>query len=373
MSHLATVYGKDLGVRVGKPILQSHYYPLPSNKYITIHTSDKVPAKNYSYWNDVVTILKPELDRRGYSIIQIGTKEDPQIDGVNCFLNSLTFQQTFFVIENSLLHVGIDSCPVHIASAYNIPTVSVYAHTYASTCSPLWNRKQIIIESDRGGNRPSFSLVENPKTIDLIKPEEISEACFKLLNFKKFKSQKTIYIGSKYLSKTIDVILGDKFLEGRILDAKVRIRMDLFYCEKRLVEQLSKIEKAEILTKSPISTNILTFFKNKIAKVVYTCERFNEDFLSFLRNSNIAFELNCTNNETISEERNKFFNYDICLEEGNDIPKEIREKITENYSNMRISTGKIYLINGEKVISPYNFKKDDFWIDAKYFRFYTTT
>lgn len=372
--HLGNCYGRALGVRMGKPVLQSHFYPLPFDKYITIHTSNKVPAKNYSYWCDVVSILKPELEKKGFKIIQVGTEADQKIEGVDTFLNDTSFQQTFYILENSKLHVGIDSCPVHIASAYNIPTVSIYSHTYASTCSPLWNKNKIIIESDRGGNRPSFSLVEDPKTIDFIKPEEIAEACFKLLKIKDFASQKTIYVGPDYLSKTIDVILGEHILFHKVSDAKIRVRADLYLCEKCLAVMLEHgMNSVSILTNKPISKKILERFKEKIEKIVYSSDDFNELFLSFLKNSKIPFELVCTNDEKLSEQRNKFFNFEIQSQEKICVPNDKREFILANTDKILVNTGKIYFVNGEKVTSLVGFEKDDFWIDSRYFRFYIPT
>ena len=58
MANLAELYCKDIGVKIGQAFLDPHYIPLPFDKYITIHTSNKVPAKNYSYWETVVKILK---------------------------------------------------------------------------------------------------------------------------------------------------------------------------------------------------------------------------------------------------------------------------------------------------------------------------
>ena len=41
MSHLAEEYAKSCGVKIGKPILKPHYYPVVHEKYITIHNDKK--------------------------------------------------------------------------------------------------------------------------------------------------------------------------------------------------------------------------------------------------------------------------------------------------------------------------------------------
>ena len=169
MSHLAEEYAKSCGVKIGKPTLKPHYFPILHDRYITIHNDKKVQAKHYDLWPDVVQILKPYLN--DIKIIQVGSFEEETIEWIDQHSPTKTLKQSAYIIERALAHVGIDSVPVHIASALDIPVVGIYSHTYANTCNPLWNNKSkvITIESDRGGKKPSFSLEEHPKTINFIK------------------------------------------------------------------------------------------------------------------------------------------------------------------------------------------------------------
>ena len=198
MSHLAEEYAKCCGVKIGKPVLKPHYFPVLYDRYITIHNDKKVQAKEYDMWPDVIEILRPYID--DIKIIQIGSVGEETIEGVDDHIPTTSLKQSSYIINNSLGHVGIDSVPVHIASALDKPVVGIYAHTYASTCCPLWNEKSkaITIESDRAGNKPSFSLQESPKTINLIKPEEIAQAVLDVLDIHKTIKHKTLFIGSSY-------------------------------------------------------------------------------------------------------------------------------------------------------------------------------
>ena len=72
MSHLAEEYAKSCGVKIGKPTLKPHYFPILHDRYITIHNDKKVQAKHYDLWPDVVQILKPYLN-------------DIKIDGGTCW------------------------------------------------------------------------------------------------------------------------------------------------------------------------------------------------------------------------------------------------------------------------------------------------
>ena len=70
MSHLAEEYAKSCGVKIGKPVLKPHYFPILHDKYITIHNDKKVQAKEYDMWPDVIELLKKALG--DIKIIQIG-------------------------------------------------------------------------------------------------------------------------------------------------------------------------------------------------------------------------------------------------------------------------------------------------------------
>lgn len=375
MSHLIEVYAKDLGVQIKhKPFIKEHFYPLPKNGYVTIHTSDKVPAKNYSYWDEVVKILKPELEKRDIKLVQVGTNEDPRIDGVDFFFNFTTFKQSFFLLKNSLCHVGIDSSPVHICSAYNVPTVSVY-HTYAENCGPLWNKEKAkVIETHRNGKKPSFSLREDPKTIDLIKPEEIAENCFAALGFEEYKSRKTLLIGKKFLHKTVDIIPEkNPQINLDISNCNIRVRMDLTFNEQVLLFTLQKSPKAiQIVTNRAINPEILSFFKGKIEKIIYTTGVFDEKFMEFLKNSGILFELNCNSKKDLNDQRFKYFHFDIVYFDEKKKAKKLKKKNIENFrgqntKELRIDCGKFYVL-GDKTLSflTNDYEKWKFWVDIPY-------
>jgi len=378
MSHLIKTYAKSLEVRVeNKPYLVPHFFPIENGDFVTIHNSDKVPAKSYSYWPTVVKILKPELEKRNIKLYQVGAKGDQRIDGVDHFFDNITFKQSSYLLSKTLCHVGIDSVPGHIASVFDKPTVTLIAHTYAETCKPIWNGdKALILESHRNGKKPSFSLNEDPKTVDLIKPEEIAQAVFDQLNFSQTKSQETLFIGSKFLYKTIDIIpvkespiIGEK-------NAEVRIRMDVAFNENELIKILQKNEISHtIVTNQPINESLINGLKPKINKIIYNSAEFDAKFLKFLRHSALTFELNCDDATQLSAQRKKFFHFDIVyenkLEEAVKVQAELKEKI---HDDVRIDAAKIYVLGDQHLISLGKSVEDvNFWVDFEYFRAYVET
>lgn len=371
MAHLNSCYARSLGVKIGYPVLQPHFFPFLEDKYVTIHTSDKVPSKNYSYWPDVIKILKGEFEKRGIKIIQIGASDDPHIDGVDQFLNNLSFKQSSYIINNALAHVGIDSSPVHIASALDKPTISLISHAYKEICEPIWNKdKAIILESHRNGNKPSFSNFESPKTVDLIQPEEIAESVFKTLKFGISNSQKTLFIGRKYLSKIIDIIPSETPKEINVNDATVRIRMDLCHNVSILRQILQYTSgQVEIITREPLKKEFIDVFKSKISKITYDSSEFDGVFLNTLRESGLAFELNCLDESKLAEQRLKFFHFEIHLCQKEKEARELLEKHKDLPQELKNYSGRFYLI-GERLTSTLSQDHKDlqFWIDAKYFR-----
>ena len=60
--HLLEQYALSCGLKIGKPFLYDHFYPLPnSNKYITIQKEAKFPSRTYKYWQSVIDLLYPIL------------------------------------------------------------------------------------------------------------------------------------------------------------------------------------------------------------------------------------------------------------------------------------------------------------------------
>ena len=121
MSHLAEEYAKSCGVKIGQPILKPHYFPVLHDKYITIHNDKKIQAKEYNMWPDVVQLLKVHLG--DIKIIQIGAYGEETIQGVDDHIPTSSLKQSSYIIKKSLGHVGIDSVPVHIASALDKPVI----------------------------------------------------------------------------------------------------------------------------------------------------------------------------------------------------------------------------------------------------------
>ena len=368
MSHLVEVYAKDLGVKIGEPYLKPHFFPILYDNYITIHNDNKVQSKEYDYWEEVIVLVKKQAPEINF--IQIGSGKEPTIKNATKFVPTLNIKQSAYIIKNALMHVGIDSLPVHIASSFNKPIVAIYAHTYSSTCGPVWGHKKNhkLIESHRNKEKPSYSLKENPKKINLIKPEEIANAILKKLGKNKC-SHKTLYVGDKFKEKLIHIIPDNKY---QVSSKNVVLRFDLLHNEENCIH-LFRNNNISIVTNKPLGDEILN--QKNINCVNYFSDRFDEDFIKKVKNKGLSLRLFCTSKENLNEERYKFFDYQIALIEDAEKIELNKKQIKLPKKNFKIRSYSIYMKNGEAYHSLFeaNGKEnlDDIFIDLEKLMVYT--
>lgn len=381
MGHLIEEYAKNLGVKIGKPILQNHYYPILAEKYITIHCDNKIDSKNYEYFPQVLTLLKPILRHNGYKIFQIGGPEDPKLKDVDGHLLNLTFQQSSNVIKNSQLHIGIDSLPVHIASMYDIPIVAIYSHIYPANAYPYWSSKEkvIILESDKNGFKPSFSYQESPKTIRSIKPEQVAQSALNLLGLNFEINFDTLYIGSHYHIPVVEVIPNFK---ANIEDQKnntIYIRSDLHLDIDNLAFWCANY-KVKIIAKEVLPLDLLKHFSKNIDTIFFKISdtSISNEYFESLKRLKIKFNICTLDKENLSEFRNNYFDFNVEFDNEKERILNFK-KINSNFltSKIIISNGKAYAsemhavedkpLDKEVSIS---YDDDRFWKDAEHFYFY---
>jgi hypothetical protein len=371
MSHLVEEYAKSCGVKIGIPKINPHFFPVVEDRYITIHNDKKVESKEYSYWPQVIELIKPILSKKNIKIIQIGSSGEATINGVDKHIVTNTLKQCSFIIKNSLAHVGIDSVPVHIASAFDKPIVSIYSHTYAATCKPYWNKKSktICIESHRGGNKPSFSIKENIQTINFIYPEKIANSLLEVLDINEKINFETILIGERFNQKFLDVIPSKKTL---IFNETINVRMDHCHNED-VLEDLLLRNNVEITTNKIINDRILN--SKKIRCINYIADEFDVDFVKKIKKLGINHILLCSKEENLSDERKKLFDFQI----NSFNQKEIIESNKLKLKNVDLNKVKFYsnkkIICGDQVYDSlfefYNKRNDsDFFIDLDWFYVY---
>jgi len=351
MSHLVEEYAKSLGCRIGAPHLSDHFYPVVHEKYITFHTnSKKVPCKHYDHWDIVFILIKDALSAKGIKIIQVGGSDDPAYPQCDMHTLGSSFKQSFYIFRDTLLHLGIDSVPMHIASAYGKKIVALFSNSYPSNASPLWSESNDIriLSPDFSKTKPSFALTESPKRVNEIKPELVASSVLELLNIgHDLNSYETLNIGTHYPNRILEVVPdflpSSHFNPGTV----VNLRCDYGLLPESLPAWMST--KCNLMIDSKIDPPLLQSFRGNIAGMTIFLEEdnFDPDYFKILNKLNIKFNIICRNSDELHESRLRFFDWTV-EEYKAPAKKEIdfKDKICDNtfyHSNKTLlSKGKEY-------------------------------
>lgn len=293
--HILEQYSLACGLKINKPYILDKYFPLPFDKYIAFHAPSKFQSRKYDHWKHVLNLIKPYLDKNNINIVQIGDK-DEQLFRDSCFItNGMTdFNQLAYIIKNSILLLGIDSFPVHLAAYYDIPLVGLYCNMYKEHSMPYWGQKQKqkLIESHRNGDKPSYSAFEAEKTINLINPEEIAKNVLDLLNIENSINVKSLYFGALSSESVIEMIPSHPIDISNLNISHINVRMDRLFNLNTLETQL-EISKCCILTNKKIDLNFIKKHKYNVVKIIFFINKkeFNQKYIEDFRNLNIDYEL----------------------------------------------------------------------------------
>jgi ADP-heptose:LPS heptosyltransferase len=314
MSHIAEVYAKDLGVKIGSPVITEHFYPgLPDN-YITIQASNKMPAANYLYWEIVVSLIKPYLG--DLKILQVGGPEDKPIRGIDYSTLGCSYKQMNYVIKKSKAHVGCDSLPGHIASTYDIPSVILHFNLYKENSKPIWHKNNSCtsLEPDFSKVKPSFGT--NCQRINEIKPEKIAQAILDQLDIEQKIKFKTIKAGSRFAQETFDIVPNffgySKELEGKPVNIRGDLHFDLAHISNWCRMCIVNLYISEIF-----DTEVLQYMPN-LKQVVYKYNEHEEtdisEFFKILKNKKINVFIQAQDKAQISDIRLKYFDFMVVEE-----------------------------------------------------------
>jgi hypothetical protein len=232
--HLIEKYSLNCGInpsKLDRAEIFSSYYPIPYNKYIVFHASSGMPAKNYSYYQDVIDFIYESAIKKGYGFVQIGGADDKNLNRCLNLNGKTNIFQTSFILKNASLLVANDSFSTHICSSYKTPSVSLYSVIQPEVAGPYWNNgNQLTIMAPLNGNKPSYSREDPEKIVDNIKPEEIIENIKKLLPDIFTENSfipSTLFIGKGYKSQSVDIV-PDHNLKPNIPDNfPINLRFDL--------------------------------------------------------------------------------------------------------------------------------------------------
>lgn len=279
--HLVETYSLSTGSKIKKPFIHKKFFPLPFEKYITIQNSSGMQGKCYDYFQEVINFVNEDLEKAGYKIIQIGTKEDRALNNVFHLHGQTNINQTAFILENSKLHIGNDSFAIHMCSAFDVPLIGLYSVSSPEIAGPFWKNKNQICLTPKNW-KPSFNPNESPKRINEIKIESIIESIKLLLNINFSQNIETLFIGQRYGQILLESIPSIILQNNIFPEVPLNIRFDYIEQieEKDYICTLNNlnIRKCTIITDKALEIEKLVQLKDKIINVFYDITFNNIDF-----------------------------------------------------------------------------------------------
>jgi len=291
--HLVESFALNTGLEIDKPYTYEKFIPLPfTEDYITLQPYGKFESRKYDYWDEVTDILLPTLKKENIKIIQLGLPNEKDIYGCFDMKGRTDFNQTAYLIKNSVLHLGIDSFGIHFASGYGKKLVGLYCNMLPSQSGPYWSNKDdtIILQPQRSeGEKPSYSPVESVKSINKIKPEDIAKSVCELLGIDFDFPYRTVRVGNEYHSRKIELIPATYIENNEELGVdSIIVRMDNYFNEAALQKQMQKC-KVSIVTDKPINLNIIKQFKHRINEFVFFIDEDTDpNYLKLLKKTGVT-------------------------------------------------------------------------------------
>ncbi len=385
--HLIEQYSLSTGVKINEPFIETNYYPLPFKKYIVVENgSPEIKSRIYGMWADIILEIKPYLDKLKIHIVQIGSAKSEQIPGTFDLRGRTTIKQDAFLLKNSLLHCSTNDFLLDVASSFNVPVVAMYGNTFSEVAKPYWGdkSKHIILDSHRNGNKPSFLAEENPRTINLIYPEKISQGILTLLGIEQKKHIETKFIGDLYsvhiLECVPDFVPPDSFSPEIVIN----LRMDYHFDLQKMVDWGSK-RKINIFTNKAIDLNYLNAIKDNVVSVNQeVCSELNTKYLGILANLKINCELFTKNKRALGNLRMKYFDHKLSLREDKSFDDIKDKKNLDLSKKLYYKSNKLLISNEKKYLNKFDYlngrdytgedhtvvNDPNFWEDQDYIRIY---
>ncbi len=383
--HILNRYALSCGVKIDKPFVFEHYYPITLDKYIVFQTSGKGNSRQYDYWSKVFRFIKQYAP--DYKIVHVGLPTDQSVAGCDLDLRGKTsLKHLPYIIKNSSIYLGVDSLSVHFASHFDKKMVVLYSYCYAQNSAPVWGNpdNQVLIEPDWAiYGKPSFSFNEEKKNINTIKPEKIAKAVLDQLNIKNdLDKVETIFMGRDCHKPVIEIV-PNSLPKLEILKDKIcNIRMDYHFNEK-ILQQICQITNINLITNKEINLNLIAAIKDRIVALMFIVDKnTNINYIEGLKSLGINFTLVADDNAQWNDLAEIFFDFGLSKDE---VFQKNEIKTLDNVDKNHMFESEKILLSDGKVYSCKLFWEKDipkftkaspvpndtlFWEDAEHFYIY---
>ncbi len=334
MSTLAETYALACGVPLDRPEIADTFFPLthPLEKTILLHAfagatmtmNNRLvavaPAKIYEHFHEVVALLKPVVEPQGYKIFQIGGPNEPPVAGIESLAGKTNLHQCAYLVKRCALLIGNDSMWAHVRGAEG----GAQVHIYGSTSKPHFPRwhgpHAAFIESHRGGAKPSYQFAENPKTINLIPPEQIVNAALSFLPFLPISlsrpplsvSRQSLYIGETYHQPAIELVPDGIVAPTVQMPGPLVVRMDYLFDEDKLLSN-AQHRKCLVVTNREINPNLLVQLRSNLLSVRVEVDNVSPVWITQVRKLGVPLAFFCNEKDPEKLRQKRLAYYDACL------------------------------------------------------------
>ncbi len=349
--HIAEHYATSSGVRLPEnpPDFPVNFYPIPV-RYITISPKTGQKSKDYPHWMETIRWAQPVLIKNGIHIIQLGEADEAPIRGCVAKMG-LSFRESSFIVQNSLLHLSGDSCFVHFAGMVKTPVLALYGSTLPAATEPYYKGKFEALEART--DLPSYQPNERDPQIAYIKPEMVVNKIFEMLGLRERVTIQTIKIGDLYYSPQISFIPDFTPDFQKLSKVKLVVRMDVAHNEGLVAEVLKYRQKPSLLVcREHPSKDFLTFCKGKVDLIM---QKFGEGYdiekLEQLKNSGIPYTLIWTG------EKEKLGDVRLDLLDFDPVHTQKHEKVEGVTEKSYFKTNQTFLGRGKHYPSLYHYRR----------------
>lgn len=298
-------FSTTTGIEPEEATIYQKFFPLPFKDYIVLNTQNEDRNANYVFWNRVIELINPILDKNNVEIIQFVHDKIYEYDHV--YVNQhTTLNEKTYLLKNAKFFCGSSNLYSLICSENNVP--QCFLKYEFELDNNLANEDEVINGKE---DRKAFL---NPigNYINNIRPEEVAKKIINSLFPEESTDwDNTLYVGKVHSVFSIDLIPDCYFkINKENYKDHIIVRMDQHFSEINLEEQL-KVSSLSVVTNKPISTNLLTKYKSKIKNVFFKIEKnSDENFLKTLQSLQIKFQLMTSlSEEDLNDEKIKYLDY----------------------------------------------------------------
>lgn len=308
------------GLKSKRPFIEESFFPVVSEKYITICTENH-QSKQWDHFQEYVNLILPILKKQNIGIVEVG-KNKVHIAGVIGLKGPTNENHWSFIIKNSLLHIGPENFIASLAAYHNVPLISLFSNTSPEYAAPNWlgsSAEQTFVTPDIKNHKPSFSAQENDKTINKINAEEIAAKTLNSLGIENDFDRYSIFsTGKFYHVKVIEVVPNFMPSPNFFPKSLLNIRLD-YHFDLNLVPHFANQRKVGIVLDRQLDINLLMHIKPNLDNLFFKIDESSDiEYFNFIRQKGFKFNLIAKETADLSETRFKFFDWQVSEENKKD-------------------------------------------------------